>query len=366
MMPTRSIAALLPLFAVAAACTAKKDDSFLKQLKDMSQSTNSNGAATEGDPCSLLDPSEVAAAIGPLASAPYRGEWKPDQGNNSCRYDTKDHRRIVLSVDWSGGPIVMKMNRFGRGLTDQVSKQGEMKMGKTVLGSGDTLAGEWDEISEGPMACCDLHVLLGDRHLELNWTGTRLTAATAAPLLNAALKRLDHPLAINGSAGIPAAQQNYAADAKDSTVDMCKLIPQADAEAILGAHLLNPPARGQAPGAAGARECDYKTPMPGGGQVEYDLILWTWHDGAVQFGEDQFVIAGGTRAVRNLAGARSGALPADTTDNPAGPWDEAGPTSSMGFEAVTGPIMVKLNTNGSRQTTLALLGKAITTLKAGQ
>jgi hypothetical protein len=176
-------------------------DAIRAQLEELKKKFPSQPSGPErtGDPCSVIDPAEVAAAIGPLAGPPYRGTYKPIPGNGSCRYDTKDGRRLLLEVDWSGGPMAMKMIHFGRSLTDQAMK-GETKVGKTILATGDTVTGDWDEVAAMPMNCCILAALRGDQMVQMDWTGTRLTTSAAAALLNKALSRLDHPLAIDGNA----------------------------------------------------------------------------------------------------------------------------------------------------------------------
>ena len=179
---------------------------------------------------------------------------------------------MLVSVDWSGGPAAMGMIRMGRGLTDQISKKGEMKTGTSVFASGDTLVGEWDESRWAPDACCDLHALRGTEHVELDWTGTRLSTEGAGKLLDAAIKRLDSPLKIDGAAGVPAALQLYSQEAKDSTLNMCALLPQADVETALGKKLRRRLSPGPVP--SGVRECDYHVVTePGYPPEEYDLTL---------------------------------------------------------------------------------------------
>mgnify|MGYP001555578325 CR=1 FL=1 len=375
-MRTRRVVAALLLLAVAVACRSRQDRSSNKQIAQMSQKlgipvdTSGSGASgangSTGDACSLLDSNEVAAAIGPLAAPPYHGTFKPDPDSPTCRYDTMNHRRLLVSVDWSGGAAAMKMINFGRSLTDAISKQGEEKMGTTVLASGDTLHGTWDRIAMGPMQCCDLHALRGDRHVELDWTGTRLSVQGAGALLDKAVGRLDHPLAISGAAGLAAAEQLYAADAKDSTVAMCTLVPQATAEALLGHPLAKAPEPGTAPGATGARECTYTTVLAAPGVIpqQYDLTLWEWRDGAVQFAEDQMAVGAATHAMRRQITGDTTTPPADTADYPLGPWDEAARSASPGYEAVKGAVMVKVAAFGNKQPALALLGGAVTALGA--
>lgn len=367
-MTSRRTITVVALLALTAACNAKDKSSnkgFSNIIQKMGDTTSSSGEEVTGDPCSLLDSSEVAAAIGPLAAPPYRGEFAPNAESPSCRYDTKDHRRMLVNVDWSGGPAAMRMIGLGRKLTDQIAKQGEEKMGTTVLSTGDTLTGSWDKVVEGPMQCCELHALRGDRHVELDWTGTRLTMQAAGALLDSAVKRLDHPLAINGAAGIAAAQQLFAADAKDSTLSMCDLIPQAKAEALLGRPLVKAPQRGSEAGGAGARECTYTTVLaaPGVMPQEYDVTLWAWRDGAVDFAQDQFASHMGTHAMRRqLTGDTTTPL-VDTADYPVGPWDEAARAVSPGYEAVKGADLVKVGAY-DKKGALALLAGVVQALEA--
>ena len=368
--------ALLAIIALAGAC--KKYDSKNKadaQLGDLakklgvsldSADTASGAAVSEGDPCSLLDSGQVAAAIGPLAAPPYRGTYKPEPRSESCRYETKNHRRMLVSVDWSGGKTAMKMIGFGRSLTDPVAKHGDEKMGQTVLSSGDTIAGPWDAVAEGAMQCCDLNALKGDQHVELDWTGTRLSMQGAAKLLDSAVVHLAHPLQINGSApaAIALGDSLYAVDAKDSTVDMCALVPQAVVEQIIGRKLSAPPEHGQAKGALGMRACTYTTTMPGSGDLrqQFELDLYDFHDGAVSFATDQHTIGIAGRAMRRQITGDTTMVPTDTSEYPLGPWDEAGPSVSMGYEAVKGPVLIKAGALGEKKTVLALLAKAVTSV----
>jgi hypothetical protein len=367
-MTSRRRLAVLSVLAFGAACNAKDksgNKSFSDIVQNMSDSSSSSGQASTGDPCSLLDSSEVAAAIGPLASSPYRGEFAPNANSPSCRYDTKDHRRMLVNVDWEGGASAMKVIGVGRKLTDQIAKRGEEKIGTTVLSSGDTITGAWDQVAEGPMQCCDLHALRGDKHVELDWTGTRLTLSGAAALLDSAVKRIDHPLAINGESGIAAAQANFAADAKDSALAMCTLVPQAKAEAMLGHPLVKPPQPGTSPGAAGARECTYTTVLaaPGVMPQEYDLTLWEWRDGAVKFAEDEFASNMGSHAMRQQVTGNATAAPVDTANYPVGPWDIAARSANPGYEAVKGQYLVKV-ASMDKAGALALLAGTVQALAA--
>lgn len=375
-MRIHRLVAAIAIVSLAGACKkADKNKAADAQLSELAKKLGipldssggaANGEATGGDPCSLLDSSLVAAAIGPLAAPPYRGSYEPDSSAESCRYETKNHRRMLLSVDWSGGKITMKMVGFGRRITDPLAKHGDETVGQTVLSSGDTIAGAWDAVAEGPMQCCDLHALKGDQHVEIDWTGTRLSMQGAAKLLDSAVSHLGKPLPIDGSAPAALALGGalYAADAKDSTVDMCALVPQAVVESIIGRTLTAPPQRGQAAGALGARECTYSTTMPGGGNLrqQFELELRDWHDGAVDFATDQHTIGIAGRAMRRQITGDTAMPPTDTSEYPLGPWDEAGPSTSMGYEAVKGPVLIRVGALGEKKAALALLARAVTSV----
>jgi len=132
---------------VATACTEKLKEHLEERVAQQQTSDDTNG-----NPCSLLDSAEVAAAIGPLAGPPYRGDPIPDQSNETCRYDSQDYRRIRVNVDWSGGAMAMKMISFGRNLTDKALRA-ETKTG-VVAKEGDSLHGNWDQIAMTPASCC--------------------------------------------------------------------------------------------------------------------------------------------------------------------------------------------------------------------
>lgn len=345
----------LALCGLALACSKKPDASpdatraMLDSLKNKYSKADA-GPHMAGDPCSLLEVSEVDSAIGPLASAPYDGTYKPDSKAGSCRYDTKDKRRLLLRVDWTDGPTAMKDVHFGRNLTDQ-AMHGVTKAGKTLLATGDTVAGDWDEVAAFPMHCCILAALRGDQYLEIDWAGTRLTTASAAALLNTAVKRLDHHLAINGNAGAAAGTQRYDTESKDSLIDPCTLVSQKDAEAILGAPLASAPDHGDERTGITKRTCNYRVPFSGGRlQMIYDIEVNEWHDAHATFEEDQWLIhsVGGGPVADSVAKA----------SGPPGPWDEAGDGPSS-FEAVKGNLLLRSGTNGDKRKSQALLAKAV-------
>lgn len=388
-MRGRRLASVIAMCAVAVACGKKSSnpssDSMRAQLEELKKKfpDQPSGPQATGDPCSLLDPTEVAAAIGPLASPPYRGTYRPDRGNSSCRYDTKDSRRLLIDVDWSGGPVAMKMIHFGRSMTDQ-AMQGELKKGKTVLATGDTVTGDWDEVAAEAMQCCMLAALRGDQMIQIDWTGTKLTTAGAAALLNKALNRLDHRLAIDGNGGEEAGNQRYQTESKDSLVNVCSLVPQKDVEAIFGAPLTGPPEREG--GQRSKLSCTYHTAIAGGGNLRNtcELELHEWHDAHVAFAEDQWIVNRGGRAIGKVAtgvadsmtGKSAGgsgasgdsthpaAQPASESAGPPGTWDEVGPSAALGLEAVKGNVLMRAGSMGLRAQCDSLMNHALIALRS--
>lgn len=351
------VAATLVLIAALSACTSHSGDSSSGQA---TESQDSGAVSSNGDPCTLLSASEVTAAIGPLAGAPYRGSPIPEESSDVCRYDTQDHRRLLVSVDWTGGKLAMKMLAFSRALTDR-ALQAETKFG-TVLKSGDTLRGSWDQVAATPAACCSLDALKGDQHVQLDWAGTRLTVAAAGALLNTAINRLSHPLSVDGTAGAPAALQRLAAMAQDSALDACSLVSQSAASAIIGVALSGPPDHGD-PGSAPTRtSCYYRAPMPNTPNLAlvYEIDVKAWNDAPAQFAEDQSLIHGAITGLRRQLTGDS-AAPAQPAEPP-GPWDEIGPSDNGGYEVVKGPLLLLGSTTGDHARLRTLLATAVTAL----
>ncbi len=350
--------ALVLLCLVAAACTGRTRD----RASGQAVALQGKGDATRDDPCSLLDVSDVAAAIGPLAGPPYRGDPNPDPSSDVCRYETNDYRRIQLSVDWTGGAMAMKMVALGRRLGDK-ALQAETQTG-IVLKAGDTLRGDWDQIALSPASCCSLDALRGDADVQLDWTGTRLTIAAAGALLNSAIRRLNHRLAIDGTAGEAAAKQRWAAMAQDSALDACGLVSQQDAEAIIGTPLSVPPDHGSAQEGPRRTSCYYRTPMPNAPNAAfvYEIDLKEWSDAHAKFAEDEFVINGAVGGIRRQWSGGDSTTPAEAPEPP-GPWDEIGSSVSGGYQAVKGPLLLAVSTNGDHTRARALLAKAVSALQ---
>ena len=355
----RRVSAVVLMCFVATACTKE-----LRKHLNEKVAQNQTRGDTDGNPCSLLDSAEVAAAVGPLAGPPYRGGPIPDASGETCRYDSQDYRRIRVNVDWSGGAMAMKMASFGRNLSDKALRT-ETQTG-VVAKAGDSLHGNWDQIAMTAASCCSFEALKGDRHVQLDWEGTKLTLQQAAALLTMAINRLDHPLMISDTVGLTAARKRWAAMAQDSALDACSLVSQAEAEAIIGAPLSSPPDHGTAPGGVSPQMCFYRTPIPGmpDRNYEYSIEVHDWNSGHEQFASDQFVINGATNGMRRqLAGVTGAADSLVPAAEPPGPWDDLGSSVTGGYEAVKGPILLIGAAMGDHDKLRALLAKAVSNLK---
>jgi hypothetical protein len=339
---------------VLAACSGKERP----PNENGNQAASSSGTAgdaevSDGDPCGLLEVKEVEAAIGPLRDAPYRfneSKNRPDVDGGTCVYQAKDLRRIKVSVDWTDGAIGMKMLRGARQMTDQAMS------GDMVTETGDTIAGAWDEVAPMPMNCCILEALLGDQAVTLDWTGTRLTTADGARLLDVAVQRLAHPLDIDGTAPVAAVLARQAAEPKDR--DPCGLVTRAEAEAILGPLTAAPERSDSGHG----NKCTYlytEQKFPAAAEV---TVIWT--QGYVAFAADLHVKGiVGTRMVPRITG---GVLESEDSLHPPaipGPWDDANDTGGQ-FTAVRQDVMITVGVGpASMAKAQAFAAKAFSNLR---
>jgi len=214
-----------------------------------SNASSKSSARTAGgdrhDPCSLLEPKEVEAVLGaPLGTPPFRSGGGPvmaSTGGDNCVYETADFHYIHMEVDFEGGAQAYSMVNFAKKL---VNSSPDQKMAKNIkqsfkLDDGTELSGEWDEASLTAMNCCIFNALRGDQMITLDFTGSKASLREVAPLIDAAFKRIDKPLAIDGAANVAAAK-NFAGR-RPKPVDVCTLLTRAEVEAVLGGPLLADP-----------------------------------------------------------------------------------------------------------------------------
>ncbi|HEY2809206.1 MAG TPA: hypothetical protein VGI91_10455 [Steroidobacteraceae bacterium] len=271
-----------------------------------SSSSEDEGDDTR-DPCSLLDPKEVEAALGePLAVPPFRvgsGGMGPKASGSDCMYETKNFRYLTLTATYEGGQQEysltqmvkgqLKGGRGNEGIANNVHKNFQ-------LDDGTELSGEWDEASLTPMNCCIFNALRGDQLLIIDFTGTRAPLRQVAPLVDAAFKRMDKPLHINGNAGVAAARTLD--QTRPKPTDVCSLLTRAEVEAIVGPLAADPVAHGH-------DFCTYDMPRtPGTVPLEYEVKV-RWRNGYYQWRSDRHVGNIALGAVGQIARDVSGAGP---------------------------------------------------------
>jgi len=311
--------------------------SLLVTLATFSGSSARAAGTDTNDPCSFLTVDEVEAVTGKLAGPPFRtgsGDTKPRPNGRDCRYETPDRRIIRLSVEWDGGKEYIGMMKAMEAMVDTAG------LSQLKLLDGTTAAGHWDKAALN--GCCEFNALLGDRVVTVDVSGSNATLAQAASLADAAIRRLDQPLAVSGAAGIKAAQERAAQRPKPRNV--CDLLTRADAEAIARVSLSQPPQGTD-------QSCHYtwliKQPFPIKGQdssFEFELELKvTWQEGFYELRTTAAAFGNAT----NMLG-----LPKmkgqDAPDQINGPWD-AFSKSLAGISAVKGNVMVSVEGGPAKQ-----------------
>ncbi len=293
------------------------------------------------DPCRLLEPKEVEALMGPLAGAPFRtrdasDDGAPDASGDACRYETADLRSVTVAVTWDGGAAAMRMVGVPGAL---VSGKVKGEIPKGLLPEGVTLAGEWDEAAL--IGCCRILALRGDSLVALDYAASRATNEQALRLLNSALARLDKPLALDGRAGNPAAEQRHAA--RPAQRSACTLVARAEAEVIFGSLRTEPKGDDRSCMYAVVAPAKFETPakettdilnMLAGGTQSSDVRLTVkWRGGFRELRGAVAMMGGVQKMMEKFAKM------APAGEVAGGPWDEAWQTSG-GFMAVKKDVLV--------------------------
>ena len=152
-------------------------------------------ADPEHNPCSLLEPKDLEAALGgSLVGPAYRfsranNRWGPAEDGDACRYEGANHHFIQIEVEWEGGAKMLHMYGTVQSLADQKLK------GVLKLGDGSELTGEWDEAKV--VNCCTFIAMRGDQLVTVDIAGSNATLEQAAGIADAALKRIEKPLPVN-------------------------------------------------------------------------------------------------------------------------------------------------------------------------
>jgi hypothetical protein len=229
------------------------------------------------DPCSLLEPKEVEAAFGaPLGTAPYRGSnLKPVADGSDCVYQTASFQTVTLSVSFTDGQQAYHVGDFVGSLVKGAKGAVDDKTKKVMVSEdGSEIAGEWDEAKLTPLTCCSFNALRADQMIGIDFTGSAMALTQAAALVDAAFKRIDKPLTLDGGANAAAAKAFL--KTRPTRMAACSVLSQAEAEAILGKLVAAPKEQGDS--------CSYQLPSTGIPQI-YELD-YGWQGGNYDFRQD--------------------------------------------------------------------------------
>lgn len=295
-------------------------------------------AGNRRDPCSLLTAAEVEAVLGPLVGPPFQAVGaRPRPSKEECRYETAGFRAISVKVLWTGGAQMIGM--MGA-MQDVVKKAG---LAELKLTDGSTVAGAWDEARVSQ--CCEFNALHGDQLVTVNVAGSHATLQQAARLADAAVKRLDGPLAVAGEDGIKAAQDHFLLRPKRRSV--CDLLTRADAEAITRVALSAPPKGNE-------ESCSYTWPLDAASSSYTIKLEVTWLDGFEAMRTTQSIV-GNTSATIGLGKPSGGKLDA-------GLWDEFS-QSIIGVMAAKDDVLVSVESGPFKaDTSRSFVSKAIENL----
>jgi hypothetical protein len=248
------------------------------------------------DPCSLLDPKEVEAVLGaPLAAPPYRssnGPFGAEVDGKNCVYETANFRFISLDVDFSDGAQAYSSLNMVKNL---MKSTGTAQIANNVkknfkLDDGTEITGEWDEASLIAMNCCIFAAVRGDQLITIDFTSSPATLRQATSLVDAAYKRIEHPLKIDGGAGVDAAKTLE--KTRPIKVDACSLLTRAEVEAILGTLSADPSPAGQS-------GCNYAMPAQDNAHPQYDVQIF-WSGGYSRWRSDHHVASIGKGAMNQV------------------------------------------------------------------
>jgi hypothetical protein len=301
--------------------------------------TSSSGSVGAEDPCSLIEPKAVEALLGgPLAVPPFLSrDGVPKRDGSACEYEDADFHSITVDVSWDHGAIGFKMLGALGAMVDQQAK------GLVHLADGTDLAGEWDEARV--MGCCGFWALRGDQLIMVDVGGSNATIAGAASLADAALKRLDHRLAINGRGSVQPAIAFEAAH-RPKRRDPCALASRGEAEEAIGPMAAEPK--------PDENRCSYEY-VPSRERLSPTYVAYVvqirWTGGLNEFRNHNAAFGGFSKDLtRNMpisadakAAIVSSASGADLLANPA--WETAHWDLS-GLYAVKKDVLVSINPQG--------------------
>lgn len=300
---------------------------------------NSSAELDQDDPCSLLEPKEVEAVLGaPLGTPPYRASnTTPAADGKDCVYQTANFHTIIFTVDFTDGAQDYKMTGFAQRLLSGAPTESAKKAFK--MDDGTELAGEWDEANLTAMNCCIFNALRADQMITIDFTGSEATLAQAASLVDAAYKRIDKPLKLDGGANVDAAAAFL--KTRPKRVAGCSVLSRSEVEAILGP-LISPPVANNGDKTGTSTSCEYHVPPENGMPRSYELN-YRWQGAYYQVRSDAH-----TTRVAGMAmgGAATKADdPLAPTGAPGDPWERAGIVYND-FVALKKDVEVKIDKRG--------------------
>lgn len=244
------------------------------------------------DPCSLLQTTEVEAALeAPLGTAPYRASnGSPVADGPDCVYQTAKFQTVTLSVDYDGGQSEYHIGDLLNGILKGTTVLSDKAKQAMVSEDGSQITGEWDEAKLTPLNCCIFNALRADQMISIDFTGSTMTLKAAAALVDAAFKRIDKPLALDGAANVTAAMTFLGG--RPRPMKPCDVLSQAEVEAIVGTLATAPKAQDGT--------CTYELPQqPGHLPLVYELEF-AWQGGNYDFRQDLQVAKMGGAAVGGM------------------------------------------------------------------
>lgn len=288
--------------------------------------TSAEAALDPRDPCRLLQPQEVETALGaPLAGAPFRAApalgdaaGTPMADGEACWYETAGLHNLTVQATWTNAGAVIA------GMGGYLAKADQASGGLVTLQDGSELTGEWDEVRV--LGCCIFMALRGDSVVEIDFGGSAATFEQVGTLADAALRRLEAPLAIDGRAGLAAATQRLAQ--RPQRGDIC-LWSDADIAELLGEPQGDPERSGD--------DCTYRY-LDERNRPQMFMSTVTWRNGYRDYRQQNAMLGG---MAKNLARELDGAPALQRTQSLSGPWDAA-QNSAMQFNSVRADIQISL------------------------
>jgi hypothetical protein len=319
------------IFANGLALAAPPADDFSDLASKHSVEESLAARSTAADPCMLLEAREAETALGAaLAVPPFRaiehgasGQGTPDADGMSCRYESANFQHIDVQMLRSGGAQLLQQLGMAKAKLDTHAK------GMVALADGTMLTGLWDEARI--VGCCELIVLVGDSSILIDVTGAQATLGVAGKLADKAIPRLDHPLSIDGRAGIAAARSR---DLKRPVPrSTCSAFAHDNLVTVFGASVTTQPAD---------KDACRITYMQGNQKRELALRI-LWRDGNWQFRQDRATFAmlgaaAGAHETADVAHAISAGLAA--TDEAGSAWEQAA-SSQIKFAAVKNDALIE-------------------------